>query len=275
MDRSALPYWESFVGGSRGWIAPIAPAPEDIAHAERHVAALKDGGRVDALLLGVTQGLARMRWPAGSSLVAIDWSESMIRRIWQAQPAPEYARAARGDWRELPLRSASLDVAVGDGCLSAVGSHTDATLTLREVRRVLRPGGLFLLRNFSRPQEPLNVSRVFEDLRVQKPSNPFLFRWLVAFAAHGTTRDGVKLDTVWRAWMDKAHAVRVLLEERGWLEDAEWAFGRWKGLAVRYYFPDPAALRELAGAEFDLVDYHVPTYERGECFPSLVMRRRT
>jgi SAM-dependent methyltransferase len=274
VDRSALPYWESFVGGSRGWIAPIAPAPEDIAHVERVVAGFRGGG-VAALLLGVTQALAHMRWPAGSSLLAVDWSESMIRRIWRAAPAPAFAQVTRGDWRELPLRSASLDVVVGDGCYSAVGSRADAALTVREVHRVLKPGGLFCLRNFARPQQTLTVEALLAEVRAGRPSNAFLLRWLLAMAVHGASGDGVRLDDVFQAWMRRFQDVRALLAPRGLLDDAEWAFSRWQGLGVRYYFPDPAELHALASPAFDLVEYRVPAYERGECFPSLVMRRRS
>jgi SAM-dependent methyltransferase len=262
VDRSALGYWESFSGGSRGWVAPIAPAAEDISHVERHVAG-RSAPR--ALLLGVTQGLARMRWPARTSLVAADWSSAMIRHVWQPLP---FAHAIRADWRELPLASASLDVVVGDGCWSAAGSYANAALVAREVQRVLKPGGLFCLRNTARPG--LTPGDVVKELNAGKISNVFLFRWLLATAVQDASGDGVRLDDVWRAWLEVPHG---LLRERGWLEDAEWAFGRWKGLGIRYWFPSPDELRALA-AGFELVDYSIPAYDRGECFPSLVMARQ-
>lgn len=274
MDRSALPFWNYFAGGSRGWIAPLAPTPEDIAHVEREVAALARSSGTAALLLGVTQGLAHMRWPADTSLLAVDWSESMIRSIWRARAAPLFAHVVRGDWRELPLAARSLDVVVGDGCYTAAGSRRDAALVLREAARVLRPGGLACLRSFARPEGSFTVQSVIDELRAGRPSNPFLFRWLLAMAVQGGSADGVRLGEVAETWGRIDAEARRLVEERGWLDDAEWAFGRWKGFAMRYYFPDPGELRALAAPDFELVTYRVPAYERGECFPSLVMRRR-
>lgn len=260
MDRSTLPYWESFADGSRGWVAPIAPAREDVEHVERQVAG-RDGAR--ALLLGCTQALARMRWPARTSLVAADWSSAMIHHVWQPLP---YANAVRADWRELPFPAASLDVVVGDGCWSAAGTRADAALVTKEVRRVLKPGGLFCLRNFARPA--LSPDAVIAELISGNISSVFLFRWLFAAAVQGD--DGVRLDDVWRAYRD---IPKEALRKRGWLEDAEWGFGRWNGLDVRYWFPNADGLRGLAAPGFELVQYRVPSYERGECFPSLVMLR--
>lgn len=274
MDRSGLAYWETtFAGGARAWVAPISPAPQDIAHVERQVGALA-APSPRALLLGVTQSLAHMRWPAGTSLAALDWSRNMIERIWRANPVPDFACAVRGDWREMPLASASLDVAVGDGCYLCLGSYEDAALLNREVHRALKTGGIFCQRCFARPDKALTVDAVLDDLRAGRFPNVFLFRWMFMTAAHGVSRRGITLDEIWRAWSERQAEARPALERLGWQEDAAWAFGRFKGLGQRYIYPHPEELRELAEPLFDLVEYHVPAYERGECFPSLVMRSR-
>ena len=56
---------------------PLAPGREDIAWFE-HQAARYEAEAKRALLLGVTARIATMRWPAGTSLVAADWSSNML-----------------------------------------------------------------------------------------------------------------------------------------------------------------------------------------------------
>jgi len=273
VDRSALSYWESGRAGPvRPMAAPIVPAVEDIAFAEKTVLAAARGRAPSALLLGLTRGLAAMRWPAGSSLVAVEWSAAMINRIWSIDGLSAASHVVRADWRELPLASASQDIVVGDGCYSVFASLRDATLLNGEVRRVLRPGGLFCIRCFARPARGLTIGGVFDELRAGRIANVFLLQWLLAMAVHGTTRDGVILDTVWRAWRDQVPRPRDLFARHGWPENSDWTFDRWKGVRIRYSFPTAEELGEIAAPLFDGVERHVPAYPWGECFPSMIMR---
>lgn len=73
---------------------------------------------------------------------------------------PAQARALRGDWREIPLRDGCIDFAVGDGCYSTFADLRGPREMNREVRRVLRPGGMFSLRCFRRPDIGLSAAAV-------------------------------------------------------------------------------------------------------------------
>jgi SAM-dependent methyltransferase len=273
VDRSALAYWEtSFAAGARGWVPPIAPAPEDIAHVERRVAA-HGASQPRALLLGLTQALARMHWPASTTLAALDWSWQMIQHVWRAAPAPDHAHVVRGDWREMPFASGNLDVVVGDGCYFVLGTREDAALMNTELSRVLKPGGLFCQRCFAQP-ERLSIGSVLDDLRAGRFANPFIFRWTFMMAAQSDSSRGVLLDEIWQAWQASEADARPEVERRGWRDDVDWGFGRFRGGKVRYQFPRREELSALVTPHFELVEYRVPGYERGECFPSLVMKSR-
>jgi SAM-dependent methyltransferase len=275
MDRGSLAYWDSgHAGPVRPMAAPIVPAAEDTAFLEDRVLAAAGGRPVDALLLGMTRSIATLRWPAGSSLVAVEWSSAMMRRFWPKEGLPRAASLVRADWRELPLAASSRDVAAGDGCYSVLASLEDAALLNREVQRVLRPGGSFYMRCFARPERGFNVGGIFDALRSGRIANVFLLQWLLAMAVHGDTREGVALDAVWRAWKEGAPRPRELFARCGWPEDSAWTFERWKGVAVRYSFPTAVELGRLAAPLFDVVQHHVPSYPWGECFPSLVMQPR-
>lgn len=222
MNRSALAYWEAIA--ERWRIAPpLAPSDEDITYYETKIGEFADSQRkthVDALLLGVTPDIASMRWPQGTFLVAVDWSRGMFSRHWPTQGPALRAAAVRGDWRELPLSSASCDFAVGDGCYTVVGNLEEIARLNSELHRVLRPAGMLCLRCFCRPDKPESVERLFDELFAGRMQNLDLFRWLLAMAVHGASRDGVALRAVWSEWNERVLDFTALREQYDWPDDA-------------------------------------------------------
>jgi malonyl-CoA O-methyltransferase len=76
---------------------------------------------------------------AGARLVlSIDYSRGMLARA-------QVARRIRADMCALPLRSASVDVVLSG---LALGHAADLDLCMREIARVLRPGGVLLYSDF-------------------------------------------------------------------------------------------------------------------------------
>src|ERR1051326_3092833 len=123
-DRAALAYWES---RAREWRVspPLTPAPEDIAWYEARAAESAGGASsrpMRAILLGGTPGIATMRWPEGTSLLAVDWANGMLQHVWPRGGFPERTNVVRPDWRELPLTSGNIDLVIGDGCYAALRS---------------------------------------------------------------------------------------------------------------------------------------------------------
>jgi len=215
-----------------------------------------------------------MRWPAGTSLVVVDWSAEVLRHRWPARGLPQLAAPVRGDWRELPVAPGSIDLALGDGCYTAFATPSEAAVLNGEVARVLKPGGLFCIRCFALPRRASHTQTLFDDLLAGRFANPALFRWLVVMAVHGTSRHGVALADVWAAWharfADPAAALRLL----GWDEDSIRQIARYKDRPVRYSFHTFAELQALATERFTALESEIPDIEYGECFPRLSMRRR-
>lgn len=276
MDRSALAFWDAI---AKGWHIrpPLAPSADDIRWFELRAEAMhraRGGAPLTALLLGVTPGIATMRWPAGTSLVVVDWSGQIIRHRWLARGLPQVAAAVRADWRELPLAPERIDIVIGDGCYTAFATSGEAAVLNKEVARVLKPGGLFCIRCFALPQRPVPTQTLFEDLIAGRFKNPALFRWLVVMAAHGNSREGVALGDVWMAWherfTDPAAALRLL----GWDEQAIQQIEHYKDQRVRYSFHTLAELHAMAAERFADVKTEIPDDGFGECFPRLSLRRR-
>ncbi len=85
----------------------------------------------------------------GAEAVGLDFSERMLERARRKEPAIEWVR---GDVLSLPFDNASFDAAtVGFG----VRNVEDLEAGLRELRRVLRPGGRLGILELTTPRGPL------------------------------------------------------------------------------------------------------------------------
>jgi demethylmenaquinone methyltransferase/2-methoxy-6-polyprenyl-1,4-benzoquinol methylase len=111
-------------------------------------AAVREGDRVLDAACG-TGDLAIADLKAGASRVTgLDFSEAMLERARRKAPLDW----VRGDMLALPFADATFDAAtVGFG----VRNVADLELALRELRRVLRPGGRLAILEITQPRGPL------------------------------------------------------------------------------------------------------------------------
>lgn len=94
--------------------------------------------------------VADLRAGAGR-VTGLDFSEPMLARARRKAPQVEWVR---GDLLALPFADATFDAAtVGFG----VRNVADLELALRELRRVLRPGGRLAVLEITRPRGPLRL----------------------------------------------------------------------------------------------------------------------
>lgn len=266
MRRRNLAYW---AGLSAKWAAapPLAPCEEDLRWYQRQVDRLGDRP-LRVLLFGATPGLARLAWPAGTSLAALDWSEGMLRNVFPAG----HGAPVRADWRELPIAERSCDLVIGDGCYTAAGDEQSARLMNAEMFRVLRPAGIACFRCFVRPPDAPGSDALLKELYESREVFD-LFRWRFAVAVQGA-RWGVPLAEVWRAWKDHDPESTALAARQGWTATDLHRIERWQNEPTQYAFPALSQLQDLALRHFEVLETWIPAYERAEYFPGLVLRRR-
>ena len=256
---------------------PVRPASQDIALLERLVDdALepRTDGDSCALMLGVTPEIATMRWPAGTRLLALDYSEAMIRNVWPAREAGG-ALAVLADWTAMPVADAACDVVVGDGSFNMPAYPDGLGALAREARRVLTDDGRLVVRTFARPEQREPLDAVFADLRGGRIGNIDVFNWRLAMAVHGDLTAGVRLGSVWEAWADNVSDPAALMRSIGWPEDAWLPFlGGIQGFDGRMVFPTISELTDLLSEGFVRIACHVPEYETGERYPTLAFRPR-
>jgi demethylmenaquinone methyltransferase/2-methoxy-6-polyprenyl-1,4-benzoquinol methylase len=104
--------------------------------------------------------LARRVGPRGH-VVGVDFSPEMLAIARRRAAAAGYAAVCRflpGDAQALPLEDAAFDAATVGFGIRNVGQPE---LALRELHRVLRPGGRLAVLEFSRPRNPL-IRRLYD-----------------------------------------------------------------------------------------------------------------
>jgi len=247
---------------------PLRPGPMDVAHVERLL------GEIDisqAVLLGVTPELARLRWPKGARLAAVDRNPGMVANIWPHDMVSVPAVTVLGEWQRLPFGNNSVDVVLGDGCYTLlVGSRGYDALS-REVNRVLRPDGHFIMRFFVRPERPESPANVLDDLRHSRIGNFHIFKWRLAMALHESFVSGVAVADVWKMWKTAGVDADALVRDLGWSRSAIDTIDVYRASDARYSFATVKELRAALAPYFREVSCHFPNYELGDRCPIFLL----
>jgi ubiquinone/menaquinone biosynthesis C-methylase UbiE len=159
--------YDRIAAGYERWWAPVL-APSAVALLDRLDGAVEAGAR-DLIDVGVGTGnlsiAALRRWP-DVHVSAIDASREMIgaAEVLVAERAAEARDRFAGRVAfaaELPFDDASFDVAMSSFVLQLVPSRPAA---LREIRRVLRPGGLLGYVTWLTDERAFAPDRVFDRM---------------------------------------------------------------------------------------------------------------
>ena len=255
---------------------PLRPCREDIDFLSHHVhqwaAAATSPPR--ALILGVTPEICRLPWPADTELRAIDHTASMIEAIW---PGPREAVTC-GEWTAPPFDDASFDLAFCDGGLHLMRHPDEHAAFARSMRRIVAPGGLFLLRLFA-PAEPSrreSVATVLDDLLGARIPNLNLLKFRLWMAMHSSPATGVPLRDVWQAVHDAGPDFDALADRIGWQREHLAAINSYRDSPNSYHFLTITETRELfCGKDggFVVEETFIPSYPMGDQCPWLILRR--
>ena len=255
---------------------PLRPSPPDLRLARQAIASLRSSkpqGDIDALVLGVTPELIQLEWPPQSTLIAVDRNPDMIEAVFPKAVVPSTFRATIADWLALPAPAQSIDIVLGDGCLTLLDFPSEYEALGREVRRVLRPGGSFCLRVFASPETSESLERVRASLDRSEIPSFHVLKWRLAMCVQTSPSQGVKLDDIWRAFRDIAPDPQALCDRLGWDPAVTGTIESYRGSATRYTFPRLSEIQDIMGRFFEGTNRLTPSYALGERCPSLAWMR--
>ncbi len=200
------------------WARTYPPVPHNAlmrAEQQAMLALWPDVEGSNALDLACGTGrYARVLEERGAALVvATDLSTGMLAHS-SAQ------RRVRADMMQLPFAGASFDVVVSG---LAVGHAPHLEPWMREVARVLAPGGVLLYSDFHAEAARAGMTRSFVDAQDRKHTLAHCNYDLPAHRA-AVADAGLRLDAV--------HEVRVGNELREAFEGSDAFYDRWAGLPV-------------------------------------------
>jgi len=226
------------------------------------------------LLLGVTQELRAMDWPAETELLACDRSPAMIGTIWpRAGFNGRFAAPVCADWRALPLPDASRHAAIGDNCAMLL-----APRALRQVidglARVLDQGAALILRLHMRPDSPESAASIAAEALAGRIGSFDAFKWRLAMAVQGASDAGVRLADVWAAFAALFPDRLALSRLTAWSVASIDTIDSYRDSDVRYYYHRLDEFAQALQPACEIVSADYPSYELGERCPVVAALRR-
>ncbi len=254
---------------------PLRPGALDIAAFEHAIACWQSSHALPprALILGVTPELYSLHWPNGTQLNAVDASSEMIDAIWPGARSD----AIVGSWTAIPVINNGLDVVVCDGGFGMLRYPDQQTELLAEIKRVLKPGGIFVIRLFAPVSRTGTVDEIVEDLSSGRIASLDALKLRLWGALHGSLTSGVQPRTVVATIRDSVGNFDQLAHQHGWALPHVRALELHRESLVRYYLTDAAELVRMACEQDDgFVSRSIvePEYELGHCCPIVTLERR-
>jgi SAM-dependent methyltransferase len=223
---------------------------------------------VRALLLGVTPELAGAAWPDGTTLCAVDRARTMIDALFAHGPG---RAAVVGDWRGLPLPAGSIDLAVGDGCLTNLAFPAGYRALAAELGRVLAADGRAVLRLFATPARRESLDEV--AAAIGAIAGFHAFKWRLAMAITPADRS-VRIDDVWHAFAAMCPDRDALAARTGWPRAVIDTIDAYRGSAVVYSFPTEDEAAAAMSEHLRVIGCTRPAYELGDRCPTLVLAKK-
>lgn len=239
---------------------------------QRVVGPLPAGAR--GAVLGVTPEFFSCEWPRDASVLAVDHSRAMMQKLWPPVKKTANASAVIADWTSIPVASDTFDVVLGDGCYIVFGYPQGYLELTREVVRVLRRGGMFVIRVFVRPDRSESVDEIADAFASARIENINVMKLRLLAALHGASGIGTRLDDAWSAWKAMPAMPSALVGKRGWTPEELTSIDAYRGKEMRYYLPTMQEFRAIASPHLEEIDCAFGSDQLAERCPTFVFRRR-
>lgn len=247
---------------------PLKPSAIDIKNCTDWINEKKcrDKKPLKVLVLGVTPELINIAWPKDTTVYTLDNNIAMIEAILPTQTPILKPIALAGNWLQIPLYNASIDIVIGDGCYSSLSLDAYEKMT-KEIIRILNPSGILIMRFFMRPENNEIFNNIQNDIVANKINNFHTFKLRLAMALHEALTQGVCLKDIWESW--NLHFKDMIYKFSHWEDPIIRTIDNYKNTDIFYTFPTFQELRQILCCHFLKSEIFVPAYQLGERCPTL------
>jgi len=274
MEKDSIPgVWKHHAAHWQQVGSPLRPTEEDreIILTLSLPALSHSRNTSEVIVLGVTPELVQLNWPGNIRLQAFDHSAEMIASVWRPHfRNPSSVQQVR--WQSMPLEDESVDLVIGDGCVTVLPCADDCRAVFAEASRVLKPTGLLVMRCFIRPERAESAEDVVTALYNGMIGSFHALKWRVAMAINPDGEFSVAVAGI-HALFERLFPDRdQLAGYTGWSREAIDTIDAYSGTDIRYTFPTISELTELALPFAAVVDARKGTYELAERCPILCFK---
>ncbi len=215
MEDAGDDVWGSIARCYAAFRSPFVPCREDMEAFEKAVA-MQAGACKDeclrALILGVTPGIALMKWPRRSRIAGAEMSSAVIDALWPGD-IPGVREAICASWFALPIDRKSCHVVIGDGSLNTCRFPGEVRALMHSIDKVLADSGLLVLRCYIRPDIQEGIDAVFDALFSAEGLTVDCFKMRLYLAMQRSTEEGVSVADAARV-LDKYNVDGHVMRER-------------------------------------------------------------
>lgn len=249
---------------------PLKPSVIDINNLTHWIYKLYENKNqpLTVLLLGVTPEIVNIHWPERTRLFAIDKNMDMLISILPHSTPFIQPIALAADWLNLPIKSASFDLVIGDGCYNLLAWSGYACLT-KAIKSLLNHEGVFILRFFLRPEHNESLDIIKEKIINQNFNSFSAFKLKLLMTLQNDVNKGVCLKEVWDCW-DK-HFKKIVFayqHKLGWSDDTVNVINNYKNKHVFYTFPTLIEVNNHFKKYLRENEMFIPSYQLGVHCPT-------
>ncbi|WP_159098911.1 class I SAM-dependent methyltransferase [Aquabacterium olei] len=207
-------------------------------------------------------------------MTAVDRCPEMIRSVWPADHVPTTFRVTQAEWTALPLANHAVDAVIGDGITTVLPRWEEIDTVLSEVHRVLRPGGLALMRLFVKPVDSESPDQLLKSLLCGPTLGFHSFKLRLLMALQPSLSAGVAPRDAYRWWKDLEATHPEALVRHAWTQDQRHTISFYEASPDRYWFPTEAELTRSFVKYFTVKEVIYSSYESADRCPLFVLHRK-
>ena len=218
------------------------------------------------LVLGMTPELTG----AFENVTAVDKEPRMVEHFWKGDSANR--RGILADWFDVDLPDSYFTAIVGDGSLNLVGFPNGVSQLLEKLLGLMAPGGVFTVRAFSRPDEPVSKEDVLTNgLRMPLDA----FRCYLNMHIASTEGTVIPSKRMLQVFNDLFPDRIAICEKTGWdINDVSFSMDAYRNSTASTAYPTKAQwLSTVPSAAVDARMVVTSGYPLAENYPVLTFRK--